>query len=134
MPEGIQGPMQWFDYAVLTALGLSLLVGILRGLMREMVSLAGWIAAFVLATAFSGIVSAHMPESLGPMLSGLLAFLLVFIGVLVLSGGVGLALARLGDLERRDLPATLDIRLRPCRDLGRIGVAMFLEPFDESVR
>jgi len=87
--------MQWFDYAVLTVLGLSLLVGILRGLMREMVSLAGWIAAFVLATAFSGIVSAHMPESLGPLLSGLLAFLLVFIGVLVLSGVVGLVLSLL---------------------------------------
>jgi membrane protein required for colicin V production len=87
--------MQWFDYAVLTVLGLSLLVGILRGLMREMVSLAGWIAAFVLGTAFSGIVSAHMPESLGPMLSGLLAFLLIFIGVLVVSGVVGLALSLL---------------------------------------
>jgi membrane protein required for colicin V production len=87
--------MQWFDYAVLTVLGLSLLVGILRGLMREMVSLAGWIAAFVLATAFSGIVSAQLPESLGPMLSGLLAFLLIFIGVLVLSGMVGLALSLL---------------------------------------
>jgi len=58
--------MQWFDYAVLTVLGLSLLVGILRGLMRENGVSGGWIAAFVLATAFSGIVSAHMPRVSGP--------------------------------------------------------------------
>ena len=87
--------MAWFDYAVLTVLGLSLLVGALRGLMREMVSLAGWIAAFVLAPGFSGIVARHMPDSLGPLLSELLAFVLVFVGVLVVSGVIGLALSLL---------------------------------------
>jgi membrane protein required for colicin V production len=87
--------MAWFDYGVLTVLGLSLVLGAFRGIMREMVSLAGWIAAFVLATAFSGMVAVEMPESLGPMLSGLLAFALIFIGVLVVSGIVGLVLARL---------------------------------------
>jgi len=87
--------MAWFDYGVLTVLGLSLLLGALRGLMREMVSLAGWIAAFVLATTFSGIVAVQMPESLGPLLSGLLSFLLIFIGVLLLSGMVGLVLSLL---------------------------------------
>ena len=87
--------MTWFDYGVLTVLGLSLLLGAIHGLMREVVSLAGWIAAFVLATAFSGIVAVQMPESLGPLLSGLLSFLLIFIGVLLVSGMVGLVLSLL---------------------------------------
>lgn len=87
--------MGWFDYGLLTVLGLSLLLGAVRGLMREMVSLAGWIAAFVLAAAFSGIVAVQMPESLGPLLSGLLSFLLIFIGVLLVSGMVGLVLSLL---------------------------------------
>jgi membrane protein required for colicin V production len=87
--------MEWFDYGALGVLGLSLLLGALRGLMREIVSLAGWIAAFVLATAFSGIVAVQMPENLGPLISGLLAFLLIFVGVLVLSGIVGLVLSLL---------------------------------------
>lgn len=87
--------MAWFDYGVLTVLGLSLVLGAFRGILREIVSLAGWIAAFVLATAFSGIVAVRMPESLGPLLSGLLAFVLIFIGALVVSGFVGFVLARL---------------------------------------
>ena len=87
--------MTWFDYGVLTVLGLSLLLGALRGLVREMVSLAGWIAAFVLATAFSGIVAVQMPQSLGPLLAGLLSFLLIFAGVLLVSGMVGLVLSLL---------------------------------------
>jgi membrane protein required for colicin V production len=85
--------MTWFDYGVLTVLGVSLLVGVLRGFMREIISLAGWVAAFVLAAVFSDTVAGYMPASLGPMLSGLLAFLLVFIAVLVAGGIVGLAVS-----------------------------------------
>ena len=98
--------MTWFDYGVLAVLGLSLVLGALRGLMREIVSLAGWIATFVLATGFSGIVAVQMPASLGPLLSGLLSFLLIFLGVLLVSGVVGLVLsllvraAGLGFLDR----------------------------------
>jgi len=87
--------MTWFDYGVLTVLGLSLLLGAIHGLMREVVSLAGWIAAFVLATAFSGIVAVQLPDSLGPLLSGLLSFLLIFVVVLLVSGMVGLVLSLL---------------------------------------
>ncbi|OGA15270.1 MAG: hypothetical protein A3H32_12095 [Betaproteobacteria bacterium RIFCSPLOWO2_02_FULL_63_19] len=87
--------MTWFDYCVLSVLGLSMLLGTFRGIMREVVSLAGWIAAFVLATAFSGIVAQELPRSLGPLLSGLLAFLLIFVAVLVVSGFAAVVLSLL---------------------------------------
>ncbi len=85
--------MTWFDYAVFAVLGFSLLVGVLRGLMRELISLAGWVAAFVLATVFSGDAARWMPESLGPLLGGLLAFLAVFVGVLLVTFFIGLILS-----------------------------------------
>lgn len=87
--------MTEFDYAVLAVLGFSLVVGLLRGFMRELVMLGGWIAAFLLAMAFSGDLARAMPESLGPLLGSLLAFLAIFIGVLILAGFVGLLLALL---------------------------------------
>ncbi|MBI4291809.1 MAG: CvpA family protein [Betaproteobacteria bacterium] len=87
--------MTWFDYAVFAVLGFSLLVGVLRGLTRELLSLAGWVAAFVLATVFSGEAARWMPESLGPLLGGVLAFLAVFIGVLLVTFFIGLILAML---------------------------------------
>jgi len=124
--------MTWFDYGVLSVLGLSLLLGALRGLTREIVSLAGWIAAFVLATAFSGIVAVQMPESLGPLLSGLLAFLLIFVGVLVLSGVVGLVLsllvraAGLGFLDRLLGAAFGAVRGVAIVLLAVFGVGVFL--------
>ena len=87
--------MTWFDYGVFAVLGFSFLVGVLRGLVRELVSLVGWVAAFVLATVYSGQVARWMPDSLGPLLAGLLAFLAVFAGVLLATGLLGLILSLL---------------------------------------
>jgi len=87
--------MTWFDYAVFAVLGFSLVIGVLRGLTRELISLAGWVAAFILATLFSGEAARWMPESLGPLLAGLLAFLAVFVGVLLVTFFIGLILSML---------------------------------------
>lgn len=87
--------MTGFDYAVLTVLGLSLLWALLRGFVRELVSMAGWVAAFVLSVLFTQTVAGMLPRSLGPLLASLFAFLIIFIGVWVVSGFVGLVLSRL---------------------------------------
>jgi membrane protein required for colicin V production len=87
--------MTGFDYAVLAVLGISLVIGILRGLVRELIMLGGWIAAFVLATGFSGQLAPFLPESFGPLLGQIAAFVLIFIGVLIVSGLAGLLLALL---------------------------------------
>ncbi len=87
--------MTGFDYAVLVVLGLSLTLALLRGFARELVSMIGWVAAFVLSVMFTQTLARQFPESLGPLLSSLLAFLAIFIGVWVLSGLVGLLLSKL---------------------------------------
>ena len=87
--------MTAFDYAVLAVLAFSLLIGVLRGLVKELVMLAGWIAAFFLATTFSGRVAGLMPENLGPTVSQLLAFAAVFVGTLIVAAFVGLVLSLL---------------------------------------
>jgi membrane protein required for colicin V production len=87
--------MTWFDYGVIAILGFSLLVGVIRGVLRELVMLVGWISAFVLATAFSRQVSPMMPESLGPVLAPILAYAAIFIAVLIIAGFVALLLTML---------------------------------------
>ena len=87
--------MTGFDYAVLAVLGMSLLWALLRGFVRELVSLLGWVAAFVLSSLFAQDVARMFPESLGPMLASLLAFLAIFIGMWFVSGLVGLVLSSL---------------------------------------
>ncbi len=87
--------MNGFDYAVVGVLAISLLVGILRGFVKELVMLVGWIAAFALATAFSDRAARLMPDNVGPLVAQLLGFAAIFIGTLVLAALMGLVLSML---------------------------------------
>ncbi|WP_196138074.1 CvpA family protein [Aliikangiella sp. G2MR2-5] len=44
--------MQWIDWAILIVIGLSAGISLLRGFVREALSLAGWILAFFVAKGF----------------------------------------------------------------------------------
>ena len=45
--------MTWLDYAVIGVLALSIAWGAWRGLVREIMSLAGWVIAFLAANLFA---------------------------------------------------------------------------------
>src|SRR5258705_11199314 len=85
--------MTWFDFGVLVVLVVSIGISLLHGLAREMVSLGVWVGGFILATLFGGHVAGFLPQSLGPLLSALVAFLIVSGVVLIAGGLVGLALS-----------------------------------------
>jgi membrane protein required for colicin V production len=84
--------MTWFDFGVLIVLVASVVISLFHGLAREMVSLGVWVGGFILATFFGGYVAGYLPQSLGPLLSALMGFLLVFAGVLMIGWIAGLAL------------------------------------------
>ncbi len=76
--------MTWFDYAVLIVIGISVLVSIIHGFVRELLALAAWIAAFVVAQWAAPIAVAWMPAALeNPSLRVLAAFMMVFVAVLI---------------------------------------------------
>ena len=88
--------MNWFDYVVLGVLVVSVAWSVLRGVVREIVSLGGWIIAFLAANLFAGPLARFVPQAVpGESLRMLVAFLAVFLGVLVLSALVGLIMSRL---------------------------------------
>jgi membrane protein required for colicin V production len=77
--------MTLFDYGVLFIIGSSVLLSVMRGLVREIMALAGWVVAFLVANLFSDTVSLWLPESLGSMSVRLLAaFVLLFVATLVI--------------------------------------------------
>ena len=73
--------MTIFDYAVLAILLISIIVSVLRGLVREILSLIGWVAAFVVASLFASEAAAWLPSVIGlPILRFIVAFLLLLLG------------------------------------------------------
>jgi len=87
--------MTWFDYAVLVIVGLSVLLAVFRGVVREIAALAGWAAALILSGLFAQQLAQWLPAALSPMLRTVVAYLVIFLGVLLLSGLAGVLLAKL---------------------------------------
>jgi membrane protein required for colicin V production len=88
--------MTVFDYAVLVIVGLSILVSVMRGLVREVLALLAWVAAFGVATFFGARAATFMPAAIPSEELRLLAgFVTVFFGVLLAMSLVAIAISRL---------------------------------------
>jgi len=75
------------DWVLLTALLLSVVLGLWRGLVYEVLSVVGWVAAFVLAQAFADQAGAWLPmDGLSPPLRLAAGFVLVFVVVAFVAG------------------------------------------------
>jgi membrane protein required for colicin V production len=77
--------MTWLDYIVIVVLLLSIAWGAWRGLVHEVLSLAGWVMAFLAANLLAAPLSEHFPASMRPEFRVVGAFLLVFVATLVLT-------------------------------------------------
>ena len=87
--------MTVFDYVVLAIVGLSVIVSVWRGAIREVFALAAWIAAFFTAQAYAGKLAVYLPESIPNASIRLLsAFVVVFLAVLVITAVVALAISK----------------------------------------
>lgn len=88
--------MTWLDYAVLGVVGVSVAWGIWRGLVREIVSLLGWLVAFLSASLFAGPMSVHLSESIPTTeMRVVAAFVAIFIAALVVTTLLGIVLSHL---------------------------------------
>lgn len=83
--------MTIFDYLVLFVLVTSVLISTMRGLVKEMLSLVSWVVAFVIANAYGATLAKFLPEAIpGEAIRLLLAFVVLFIGVRILMGLLGM--------------------------------------------
>ena len=102
------GELGWIDLVLLGILAGSIIVGLWRGLVFELMSLVGWLVAYVLAQMFSPDLAAHLPVGTpGSALNAGVAFAITFVVVLI----VWSLLARLASLLIHATPLTLIDRL-----------------------
>ena len=78
------------DWAIIAVLGLSILLSLWRGFVREAVSLAGWIAAFVIANMFVGEMAVFLQQWIANVTGRYVAaYALLFAGMLMVAGIAG---------------------------------------------
>ena len=97
--------MSTVDWIIASLFFISVLVGLLRGVTREIVSLAGWVLGLVLAFFFAEQAGAMLPVE-PPVLRTAIGALLILAGVLVFAALLGallralMAAAKLSTLDR----------------------------------
>ena len=79
--------MVWVDIAILALIGVSTVIGLVRGLVREVLSLIAWVAAFWVAIGFAGTLEPHLGFiSDSDVVRAIAAFTILFVVVPVLLG------------------------------------------------
>ena len=97
--------MEYVDYAVLGIIIISILVGSLRGFIKEVFSLAVWAAAFLVAFQYSGALAMMLESHIElPSARTSLAFAGLFLSVLLVGGLITFLVAKL--VEKTGLSGT----------------------------
>jgi membrane protein required for colicin V production len=88
--------MTWPDYAILAVITISVLVGALRGFIKEVFSLLVWAAAFFVAYHYGGDLAALMENAVTlPSARTAMGFTGLFVAVLLVGGLLNYLLGRL---------------------------------------
>jgi membrane protein required for colicin V production len=76
--------LSWVDWVFIAILALSVVVGLIRGLVFEVLSLLGWVAAYVAAQWLAPELAPHLPVGKpGSGLNHAAAFACTFVGTLI---------------------------------------------------
>ncbi|CRI67744.1 Colicin V production protein homolog [Thiocapsa sp. KS1] len=120
--------MNWVDYAILGVILLSALVGVGRGLIREVLSLGVWIAAILVAWLFHREVAELLVPYLSqPSVRLAAAFIGLILGTLVLGAILGALLSAL--IESTGLSAVdrvLGLVFGAARGVVIVAMAVYL--------
>ena len=74
----------WVDWGILCVLGISILLSLWRGFVREALSLLGWIVGFVLASRYSPWLASYLTDVIsGDVVRQVIAFLGLMVATLV---------------------------------------------------
>lgn len=86
--------MTIFDYVVLSIIGLSVVLSVMRGLVREVLAIIGLVAAIYVGVTYTYQLLPMMPVDIpNDALRALVAFLVLFLTTLLLATLLGIALS-----------------------------------------
>lgn len=88
--------MSWVDYVIMGVLFLSALIGLVRGLISEVLSLVIWVIAFWAAWTFGPVIAQRLESSISlPMARIGIGYGVCFVGVLLIGGLFRFVISRL---------------------------------------
>lgn len=120
--------MNWADIAILTIIGISAVISLFRGFVREVLSLVAWVAAFWIAFTFTGRASDLLLEHVSiPTARYVLAFIGLLVISLIATGIINHLIGRL--IDKTGLSGTdrmLGVVFGLVRGVAVVGLIVFL--------
>jgi membrane protein required for colicin V production len=93
--------VNFFDYVLIAIVGLSMVLSLWRGFVREIISLIGLVAAFMVASRTSAMAGDFlgnwMPKG---TISDIAGFVLIFVAIMVVVGLTGIIIRKLVDMAQ----------------------------------
>jgi membrane protein required for colicin V production len=89
--------LNWIDYAILAIIGLSALISLIRGFVREALSLVTWGCAFFIASHYYPFLASWLTRFEQPMVKNGVAIALLFIVTLIIGAIVNYIIGTLVD-------------------------------------
>lgn len=97
--------LNWIDYAIIIIIALSSLISLIRGFIREALSLASWIIAFWVALTFSTLLAPYFQAYIqSDAVRYAVAFILLFIATLIVGAIVNFVITQF--IEKTGLSGT----------------------------
>ena len=87
--------MNWIDYTIIGVILLSATISLIRGFVKEAISLAIWIAAFFIASQFYVDLATFLTKLDDLMIRNAVAIVILFVATLVLGGLVNYLISQL---------------------------------------
>ncbi len=81
--------LNWADWALIVVIGLSCLMSLKRGFIKEALSLATWVVAFIVARTFHSNMQTLLVGAIEePVLRMIAAFVILFVGTLLVGAAI----------------------------------------------
>ncbi|GAB3032028.1 CvpA family protein [Bowmanella dokdonensis] len=87
--------MNWIDYCIIGIILLSTLISLVRGFVKEAISLAVWFAAFFIASQFYADLAVHLTNFSDTMVRNGVAIAILFVITLILGGLINYLLGQM---------------------------------------
>jgi membrane protein required for colicin V production len=95
--DNVQNTMIWVDYVILGIIGVSTIISLIRGFVREALSLVVWVVAFWVAWTFFRELAAQLDYFSVPSVRLGIAFTVLFLTTLIIGALVNYLIGQLVD-------------------------------------
>lgn len=87
--------MNWIDYTIIGVIILSAVISLIRGFVKEAISLAIWFSAFFIASQFYADLATYLTRFEDDMIRNGIAIAILFVATLILGGLVNYLISQL---------------------------------------